>query len=101
MSPSRNSALPTQIREEAVEWFVAFCEEEVDTGDCKAFNDWLRRSPEHVRAYLRVSAFWEDAEDLERHIRHGIDEVVRRAMVESNVVALDDVKERRGPNAQG
>jgi len=90
MSPIRDSGmLHSQIREEAVEWFLAFCEENVDPAACKQFNAWLRRSPEHVRGYLRISAFWEEAEDLERHTRYGIDELVQRALAESNVVALD------------
>jgi transmembrane sensor len=90
MSPIRDSGLlHPQIREEAVEWFLAFCEEDVDPAACKQFNAWLRRSPEHVRGYLRISAFWEDAEDLKRHTQYGIDELVQRALAESNVVALD------------
>jgi transmembrane sensor len=81
--------LHSQIREEAIEWFVAFCEEEVDPRARQEFNAWLRHSPEHVRAYLRVSAFWEDAADLRQHTQHGIEELVQRALAESNVVALE------------
>jgi transmembrane sensor len=93
--------LHSQIREEAVEWFVAFCEEEVDARACREFNAWLRRSPEHVRAYLRVSAFWEDAADLERHTKHGIEELVQRAVAEGNVVALGRGMEIPMPRARG
>jgi len=95
MSSSKRSAVYPQIRDEAVQWFVAFCEEEVHPHTCREFNSWLRKSPEHVRAYLRVSAFWEDAEDLKNHIRHGTDELVRRARAESNVVALEEGPECR------
>jgi len=87
-----------QVRQEAAEWFVAFCEEDVGPRACAQFNDWLRTSPEHVRAYLRISAFWEDAEDLKKHARHGIDEIVRRAIAESNVVPIGEdsaVRQRR------
>jgi transmembrane sensor len=85
--------LNAQIREEAVEWFVTFCEEVVDLRARQEFNAWLRRSPEHVRAYLRISAFWEDAEDLKKNNRHGIDQIVARALAESNVVALGESME--------
>jgi transmembrane sensor len=78
------------IREEAAEWFIAFCEEEVDARVCQQFNDWLRRSPEHVRAYLRISAFWEDAGDLSKHAHHRADEIVQRAIAESNVVPFSE-----------
>jgi transmembrane sensor len=91
MSPTNGSgSVYPQIREEAAQWFVAFCEEEVDPRACQQFIDWLRRSPQHVRAYLRISAFWEDAEDLKKHARHGIDEIVQRALAEGNVVALGE-----------
>jgi transmembrane sensor len=93
--------LHSQIRDEAVEWFVAFCEEEVKPRACEEFNAWLRRSPEHVRAYLRISAFWEDAADLRRHTLHGIEELVERARAESNVVALNDSTERPTSKASG
>src|ERR1700744_1496378 len=85
--------LNAQIREEAVEWFVTFCEEVIDLRARQEFNAWLRRSPEHVRAYLRISAFWEDAEDLKKNNRHGIDQIVARALAESNVVALGESME--------
>jgi len=78
------------IREEAAEWFIAFGEEEVDARGCQQFNDWLRRSPEHVRAYLRISAFWEDAGDLSKHAHHRADEIVQRAIAESNVVPISE-----------
>jgi transmembrane sensor len=93
--------LHSQIREEAVEWFVAFCEEEVDPRACQEFNAWLRRSPEHVRAYLRVSAFWEDAADLQRHTKHGVEELVQRAAAAGNVVTFGHGMEGPMPRARG
>src|SRR5688500_10794828 len=55
-TPGFTRRLNTQVREEAVEWLIAFCEGEVDTAAREAFTAWLCTSPEHVRAYLRVSA---------------------------------------------
>ncbi|MEJ0038996.1 MAG: FecR domain-containing protein [Gammaproteobacteria bacterium] len=91
---NRNKALRPlnpQIREEATAWFVAFCEEEVDVRAREEFNAWLRTSPEHVRAYLRISAFWEDAELFGKCKQRGVEEIVRRALSETNVVPLGDV----------
>ena len=76
------------IREEASEWFVAFCEGQVDTAGRQAFDRWLRASPEHVRAYLRISALWESADLLAKGRRVDADELVKRASTEHPVVAL-------------
>jgi len=86
---SRSMPYNEQIRDEATEWFVRFCEQEVDASSCKEFDSWLRRSPEHIRAYMEISALWEAAGSLTRNRVIDIDEMVRRAGAESNVVALE------------
>jgi transmembrane sensor len=90
MSSTKMDLLHPRIREEAVRWFVAFCEESVDSDGRRDFNAWLRSSPEHVRAYLRISALWEDAGDLKKHARQGIDQIVQGALAEFNVVPFTD-----------
>lgn len=80
------------IREEASEWFVAFCEGQVDAAGRQAFDRWLRASPEHVRAYLRISALWESADLLAKGRQVDADELVKRASAEHNVVALARVE---------
>jgi transmembrane sensor len=82
--------LNAQIREEASEWLVSFSEGEVDANARAAFVRWLRTSPEHIWAYLRVSAFWHDAEMIDKATRGDIDGLVARALSESNVVSLRD-----------
>lgn len=47
------------ILEEAAGWFVEFDGEEADLAQRKAFDEWLRRSPEHVRAFLELLPIWE------------------------------------------
>jgi transmembrane sensor len=54
-----------QIADEASAWWVDFSEGDVDAEGRVAFNRWLKTSPEHVRAYLEVSALWEDSSHLE------------------------------------
>jgi transmembrane sensor len=44
-----------QILEEASAWFVEFRTESVNVGRREEFMDWLRRSPDHIRAYLEIS----------------------------------------------
>jgi transmembrane sensor len=50
-----------QIIEEAAEWFVEFSTGDADRGTKQAFDEWLRKSPEHVRVYLELLPLWEDA----------------------------------------
>jgi len=92
--------LNAQIREEASEWLVCFSEGEVDANARAAFVRWLRTSPEHVWAYLRVSAFWHDAELIDKAKRGDIDELVARALGESNVVSLRDAGRAPTPTVQ-
>lgn len=81
--------LNAQILEEATAWFVDFNEEEVDQIGREEFNAWLRRSPEHVRAFLQISAFWEDADALGKRPGLDIDGLIARAKAEHNVYPLD------------
>ncbi len=50
-----------QIIEEAAEWFVEFSTGDADRSTKQAFDEWLRKSPEHVRVYLELLPLWEDA----------------------------------------
>ncbi len=77
------------VRDEAIDWFLRFCEDEVGSSDCLQFDAWLKRSPENVRAYLQISAFWEAAGSMNNTRRLEIDELVKRATAEGNVVPLD------------
>src|SRR5258707_920420 len=43
---------------EASSWFIEFRAGDVD-GDARArFIEWLRRSPEHIHAYLEIAGVW-------------------------------------------
>jgi transmembrane sensor len=95
---STSKRLNAQIREQASEWLVGFSEGEVDAGAREAFTRWLRTSPEHVLAYLRVSAFWHDAELIDKATRGDIDGLVERALQENNVVSLRDVGRGSAPS---
>lgn len=46
------------IREAAAEWIVRLDAPDVPPADNTAFTAWLRRSPEHVREYLRAETAW-------------------------------------------
>src|SRR5262245_43056024 len=82
---TRKAKLSSQIIEEACSWFIEFGEGTVDGAGRRDFDEWLRRSPEHVKAYLHVSTFWEDAEVLTRQPRSAIDAAMARAVEDDNV----------------
>lgn len=92
MNPSNpKTKLNIQIYEEACEWLVHFRAGDADD-DVAArarLDEWLRRSPDHVRAYLEVSTIWEDtaSHDAERKIDAAAH--IARALSERNVYPLD------------
>jgi transmembrane sensor len=84
------SSVRDSSRDEAISWFVAFCEDDVTPALCKSFDVWLKASPENVRAYLQVSAFWEAAGSLNQHRKLEVEELLRRASAENNVLSMGD-----------
>jgi transmembrane sensor len=76
------------ILEEASGWLVEFNEGELDAHARGEFNQWLRRSPEHVRAYVEIAAAWEESSRLGSRRALGSDELVARARADHNVFAL-------------
>lgn len=85
----REHAYNEQIRREATEWLIRFCEREVvDRSARAAFDAWLRASPEHVRAYLDISALWEAMGSLNRHRRLDAKSLIEHARCDSNVIEL-------------
>ncbi len=68
--------LSSQILDEATAWFVEFSEGDVSQQQRKNFITWLRTSPEHVRAYLQVTAHWEEARTLAGQHTQNIDDLI-------------------------
>lgn len=93
-SGSRPHTVHDHVREEAIGWLIGFCESEVDAEGRKRFERWLKASPEHVQAYLQVSALWQSAGRLNGARKLQIDELVRRAAAEQNVLTLEPAAER-------
>jgi transmembrane sensor len=60
-SQKRDPALNAQIYDEASGWFVEMRTGDADDASRRAFDSWLRKSPEHLRAYLEISEIWDDA----------------------------------------
>lgn len=96
------SKLNAQIYEEACEWLVHFRagDADHDVAARTQLDEWLRRSPEHVRAYLEVSAIWEDTAEHDSAGKIGAEAHIARALSEINVVPLEPRSEAaRMPSA--
>lgn len=93
----QSNPLNPQIRNEATEWLLRFSEGEVDSTGREEFNYWLRTSPEHVRAYLRVAAFWQAAGHLDGKAGpRDIDALISQAKQEGNIFPLANINFIRG-----
>jgi transmembrane sensor len=93
-SSTRPHTVHDHIRDEAIGWLVGFCEGEIDADGRKRFERWLKASPQHVQAYLQVSTLWEAAGRLNSTRKMQIDELVRRAATEQNVLTLQPAADR-------
>ena len=51
----RSSSINSQILDEASAWFVDFRVGDADAAAREAFDGWVRRSPEHIHAYLEIA----------------------------------------------
>src|ERR1700689_1558064 len=82
---------------EASAWFIEFRADDVD-GDARArFIEWLRRSPEHIHAYLEISGVWADLPTADPEGKIDIAALIVRARAAPDVIELP--ADRRHPNA--
>ena len=86
----RRSKLNQQIYQEASEWFVECRAGDLEAKTRQAFDSWLRKSPEHLKAYLELSAIWNDGPSLDPDGRFDQDTLIAEALAErDNVIDLD------------
>lgn len=91
--------LNAQIIDEAASWFVEMGEVEVSPAARNEFNVWLRASPEHVRAYLQISALWDDVPLLGRASVLTPQELLERAGADANVVPFGSAASAARPES--
>jgi transmembrane sensor len=73
---------------EASAWFIEFRAGDVN-GDARLrFIEWLRRSPEHIHAYLEISGVWAELPNSDPAGKLDIEALISRARDEADVVAL-------------
>lgn len=79
-----------QIYQEASEWFISFRAGDVDATDRKRFDVWIRKSPEHLRAYLEITEVWQDAAFVQENASTSASALVESARTDDpNVIALE------------
>jgi len=89
---SSRAIISSQIVEEASEWLINFRVGDVDARALKDFDIWLRRSPEHIQAYLQIAEVWMDLPSVMAKL--DIQELIAGARSEANnVVSLNPFAE--------
>lgn len=65
MKAAKHKPINEQIYSEASLWLVEFRSGDIDAAGRKEFHEWLRTSPEHIRAYLELAAIWNEGHALD------------------------------------
>jgi transmembrane sensor len=92
-----NERIRAAVVAEASEWFIDFRAGDVDGEARSRFLEWLRRSPEHIQAYLEVSGAWSDLPNSNAAGKVDIASLIARARNESDVIPLSPVSPRLPP----
>jgi transmembrane sensor len=79
---------------EASEWFIDFRAGDVNGQARLRFIEWLRRSPEHIQAYLEVSGVWSELPSSDPEGRFDIASLIARARNESGATPLSPMNPR-------
>jgi transmembrane sensor len=82
----QRSKINTQIYEEACEWFIDCRAGELDNAARHAFDSWLRKSPEHLSAYLELAAIWNEGPSLDPDGKFDRDTLIAQAALDRDSV---------------
>lgn len=88
MPKTPNPTLNRQILEEASDWFVDFRVGDVDAAAGERFDEWLRRSPEHIRAYWEIATTYVELPSLAEASKLDVDALIAYAHSDGNVVPI-------------
>src|ERR1700676_5433159 len=78
--------LNRQILDEASTWFVDFRVGDLDLIARERFDQWLRQSPEHIRAYMEIAKTYVDLPALKSERKIDVQELIAYARSDGNVV---------------
>ncbi|MEJ1964463.1 MAG: FecR domain-containing protein [Gammaproteobacteria bacterium] len=80
--------LNQQIYDEAADWFSRMRDGEDDPAARGELMEWLRRSPEHVRAYLEIAGVWIEARHVAVDSELDLETRIARARSDNGVMDL-------------
>jgi transmembrane sensor len=100
MSAESRLPLNHQISEEAAQWLVEFRTGDIDAAGRRAFDAWVRASPEHLRAFVEVALLWEQAGGVDAKRTFDLDALIARARTEAEVATLVREPSRGGAGAR-
>jgi transmembrane sensor len=81
--------LNAQIYDEASAWFIECRAGDLDEAARCEFDKWLRKSPEHLSAYLELAAIWSDGPALDPELKWSADLLIAEAKTDpENVVTF-------------
>lgn len=91
---TRSSTIKPDVVAEASAWFVEFRSGDMTSATRARFDEWLRRSPEHIQAYLEVAAGWSELPTADPEGRIDIQALLTRAssLPAGNVIPLNTVE---------
>jgi transmembrane sensor len=84
-----------QIVDEASEWFVEFRVGDVDAAARERFDEWLRRSPEHIRAYIEIARTYVEMPNPHATKPLDVEALIAYARSGENIVPFDTVPRGR------
>lgn len=85
----REPVFNSQIYQRACEWFVEFRTHQPDESARRAFHQWLQESPQHMGAYLHITAVWSEGSSLGDRKEWTPEALIAAAVGEDNVVAIN------------
>lgn len=89
----RPSKMNNQVYQEASEWFVECRAGDLTDRTRRAFDSWLRKSPEHLRAYLELSAIWNEGPLLDPLGKFDSETLIAQALADpDNVIGLSGAR---------
>lgn len=96
---NRMSSLKADTIAEASAWFIEFRAGDITPAARARFERWLRRSPEHIQAYLEIAAGWSELPTADPQGRIDLQALLRLARDSGgdNVVQLSRAADRDRP----
>jgi transmembrane sensor len=95
MERTGRSKFSRQIYEEACEWFIDCRAGDLDGAARGELDRWLRKSPEHLSAYLEIAAIWNEGPSLDPARQFDADRLISEAGMDlGSIVALPSIAKK-------